>query len=334
VKLTTKIPGLCLYPGTGRHWWERITSEQIVAIARRCDELGFDYITVSDHLAMNRESAPEMGPRWVHSIAAAGFLLGATTRITVVPLVVVPYHQPVELAKALSTLDFVSGGRLIPLLLVGYKQWEFDLVRAPFEARGQVMDEYVEAMLELWTADDPAYHGEFVSFDDVVFDPKPLQDPLPLWFGGRTRAALRRIARHGDGWMSYATPRAQFAEMVAYIREQPSFTERPRPLETWLELFEGRRDPDSHAVVEQAQVARERDAILEQMHAVAAAGATMTSLDDVVGIGKFQNDRPGAPPPTRDMAEYLERLEWVAQEILPAAHAIDAAPVETAGTKR
>jgi probable F420-dependent oxidoreductase len=322
MKVTAKVPGLTLYPGTASHWWESITSEQMVTVARRAEELGFDYLTVSDHIVMNGESAPEMGSRWVHSLTAAGFILGATTRIKVVPLVVAPYRNPIELAKSLSTLDFVSGGRLTPLLLVGYKRWEFELMGSPYEARGRVMDEWMEAMLELWTSERPVYRGEFVSFDDVVFDPKPVQRPLPLWFGGRTRAALARIARFGDGWYSYSTPRAQFGTMVEFIREHPAFQERPRPLEAWLELFEGRRDPDSHAVIEQARIVRDRDAILEQMHEIAGVGATMTSLDDIVGIGKFQNDQPGAPPPVRDIQEYLERLQWVAEEILPEARQI------------
>jgi probable F420-dependent oxidoreductase len=322
MKISIKIPGMTLYPGTGRHWWESITSEQIVAIAKRCEALGFDHVSISDHIVMNRESAPEMGARWVHSLSAAGFVLGATSRITVVPLVVAPYRNPIELAKALSTLDYLSGGRMVPLLLVGYQRWEFALAGANYEARGQVMDEWVAAMRELWSSERPEYHGEFVSFDDVVFDPKPVQDPLPLWFGGRTKAALRRIARHGDGWVSYATPRAEFAEMVAYIRAQPEFIARPRPLETWLELFEGRRDPDSHAVIEQARVVRDPEVILDEMRRIAAVGATMTSLDDILGIGKFQNDQPGAPAPARDIQEYLHRMEWAATEILPEAHAI------------
>jgi probable F420-dependent oxidoreductase len=322
VKISAALPGMTLYPGRGDHWWQTITSEQMVMLARRYETLGFDYLKIPYHLAMNVESVPEMGPRWVHSVAAAGFMLGATTRIPVVPLVVVPYHQPVELAKALSTLDFVSGGRLVPLLLVGYQPWEFRLVQAPFEARGRVMDEYVEAMRELWTAAYPAYHGEFVDFDDIVFEPRPAQDPLPLWFGGRTLAALRRIARLGDGWISYATPRSQLAERIAYITEQPEFVARPRPLEVWIELFEGRRDPITHAVIEQAKVVFERDAVIEQLQDVADAGATQTSLDDLLGIGKFQNDEPGAPPAVRDISEFLERLQWVAEEILPEAHTI------------
>jgi probable F420-dependent oxidoreductase len=322
MKVTTHVPGMSLYPGTGKHWWESISSEQIVEAARRCERLGFDYITISDHIVMNHESTPEMGARWVDSLAAAGFILGATSTIKVAPLVVAPYRNPIALAKALSTLDFVSGGRVIPLLLVGYKPWEFELMRSPFESRGQVMDEWVEAMQELWTNADPSYHGRHVDFDDVVFDPKPVQQPLPLWFGGRTKSALKRIARFGDAWVSYATPRAQFREMVDFIREQPEFVARPRRLETWIELFEGRRDPDTHAVIEQAKIVRDKEVVLEQLRKIAAVGATMTSLDDILGQGKFQNDQPDAPAPTRSFSDYLERLQWVAEEILPDAAAI------------
>jgi probable F420-dependent oxidoreductase len=325
MKITTKVPGMTLYPGTGSHWWASITPEELVTVARRCEELGFDYITISDHIVMARESVAEMGPRWVHSLTAAGFILGATRAIKVVPLVVAPYRNPIELAKALSTLDYLSGGRVIPLLLVGYQRWEFELMRTPFEARGRVMDEWVEAMQELWTSDRPCYHGEFVSFDQIVFDPKPVQRPLPLWFGGRTKAALRRIARFGDGWVSYATPRAQLAAMVQYVREQPAFKERQRPLEVWVELFEGRRDPNTHVVIEQAKIVRDKDVVIEQLLEVAAAGATMTTFDDLIGIGKFQNDQPGAPAPARDVAEHLERMQWVAEELLPAARRIESA---------
>jgi probable F420-dependent oxidoreductase len=323
VKVTVKIPGMTLYPGTGSHWWRSITSAQMVALSRRCDELGFDFITVSDHVVVDRASAPEMGSRWVHSLAGAGFLLGATSTIKVVPLVVAPYRNPVELAKAISSLDFLSGGRVTPCLLTGYKRSEFELLRAPYESRGEALEECVEAMRELWSSDRPQYHGELVEFDDIVFDPKPIQQPLPVWFGGRSRAALRRIARHGDGWISYATRRSEVPELLEFVRSQPAYARRPRPLDVWLELFEGRRDPETHAVIEQARVLFEPDAIVEQAREVAAAGATMTSLDDVLGIGKFQNDQPGAPPPTRDINEYLVRLEWIGEEILPAVHEIE-----------
>jgi hypothetical protein len=165
-----------------------------------------------------------------------------------------------------------------------------------------------------------------VSFSDVVFEPKPVQQPLPVWFGGRTRAAMRRIARFGDGWLPYATPRSQFRAMVEHIYEQPSFQARPRPLELGLELFEGTLDPDSHELIEQPHIVAEKDAVLEQVAEIAALGATLTSADEMIGAGRFQNDQPGALPPIRDAAEHLERLQWFAEEIMPEARRIEAAP--------
>ena len=317
-----------LYPGLGKHWWEHVTPADIVRIAQATEKLGYDYVTVSEHIVMDRMSLPELGPRWVHSNAATGFLLGATERIRIVPHLVVPYHNPIELAKALSTLDYLSGGRVIPLCMVGYNQSEFKLMNVPYADRGLIMDEYLDAMIELWENDNPSFHGIHVNFDDIVFDPKPVQRPLPLWFGGRTKAALRRIARVGDGWISYATPRSQFRELVDYIRGQPAFQERPRPLELGIEMFEGKREPVSHKVIEQAQIVFEDDAILEQIQIIADLGATLTDASDLLGIGKYQNDLPGAPPPSRSASHHLERLHWFAEAIMPQARRISRSTVD------
>jgi probable F420-dependent oxidoreductase len=322
MKFVVKLPGMTLYPGRGKHWWETITPDEMVTIAQRSEELGYDYLEVPTHFVMNHESAAEMGTRWVHSLSAAGFVFGATSTIRVVPLVCVPYHNPIELAKALSTLDYVSGGRLTPLLLLGYKEWEYDLLKVPFAEREPIMNEYIAAMLELWESDEPRFDGTYVQFDDVVFDPKPVQQPLPLWLGGHSKAAMRRIARFGDGWYSSMTPRAKFRESVEYIYAQPEYQENPRPLDLSLPIFEGDRDKITHEVLKQPKIDRNRDVILEQLHEIAALGCTMTDANDSLGIGKYQNDQPDAPPAVRDSEEYLERLQWFAEEVLPEAKGI------------
>lgn len=322
MKFTVNPPGLTLYPGIGSHWWEHVTTDDLKAMAVAADRLGYEYLAVPTHFVMGKQEVPEMGARWVHSLSAAGFLLGATERIKVICLACVPYHNPIELAKALSTLDFVSGGRLLFQALLGYNRREFDLLGVPFDSREEIMDEYLEAMMELWTSDDPGYHGTHVSFADVAFDPKPAQDPFPVWIGGRSRRALRRIARFGDGWMSYATPRAELREAMAYIREQPEFQARPRPLELFAYLFEGRRDPITHQVIEQPRASIEPEVLFGELTALAEVGVTMTDAGSALGTGVFQNDLPGAPAPTRSAADYIERLHWFAEEIMPLARKI------------
>ena len=250
MKFRVGMPGMSLYPGTGRHWWEHITPTQVQEIAREIDRLGYDYVSVSEHLIMDRHSVPELGPRWSHSLAASSLLVGVTQRIVVVPLIVVPYHHPVALAKSLSTLDFLSGGRVIPLCLVGYNQHEFSIMNVAYADRGAIMDEWVAAMIELWGSDDPVFEGRWVRFADIVFEPRPARQPMTMWFGGRTLVAMRRIGRVGDGWVAQSTvPRSRLTQFVTTIREQPEFEARPRPLDISLELFEGNRDPVTHRII-------------------------------------------------------------------------------------
>ncbi|MBM3678093.1 MAG: TIGR03619 family F420-dependent LLM class oxidoreductase, partial [Actinobacteria bacterium] len=227
MRFTCHVPGMTLYHGSARHWWQEITTDQAVGVARRLDELGYDFLTISEHLVLTSEQAEQYGPRWVHSLSAAGFVLGATSRIKVVVLVVVPYHGCIELAKALATLDFLSGGRLVVLALTGYQPWEFETLGVPFAERGRMTDEFVDAMRVLWTEHRPTFHGRFVSFDDVVFEPKPVQHPLPIWMGGRTRRALQRVAERGDAWIAYSTPRADVPAMLDYLWTHPALHESP-----------------------------------------------------------------------------------------------------------
>jgi probable F420-dependent oxidoreductase len=313
MKFSIKVPGMSLYPGDGRHWWRDISSREIIEYARTADRLGYDYLTVPEHFVMADEHVPEMGPRWVHSLSAAGFLLGATERIKIVCLIVVPYHNPIELAKAIATLHYVSGGRVILQAMVGYTEWEFELLKVPFKARGAITDEYLEAMQALWTQDKPRYSGEYVQFDGVTFDPRPGSAPT-VWFGGYSRPALRRAARLGSGWISYATPRSEFPELVDYI--QGFRPDRGTPFEFGLPLFEGERDWSTHRVIRNPDVRLDRDLILEQVDIITSLGATVTAADDVLGTGRYQNSAFALPAVT-DLRDHLSRLEWFAAEVMP-----------------
>jgi probable F420-dependent oxidoreductase len=320
VRFCVTIPGLTLFQGHGGQpqWATDITSAQIAQIAGRADKLGFDYLSVSWHVAMQAgEPAENFGRRWPHSFATAGFLLGATERIRLLTLTVVPCEPPLQMAKAFATLDWISGGRTVPVLLAGYLDWEFRLLGVSLEDRGPMMDEYVAAMSELWTADTAAFDGRFVQFADVVFEPKPRQEPFPLWFGGRTKAALRRIARSGSGWQSYATPFSEMRSHIEYIRSQPEFVAAPRPLDVLAYFVESTHDAVSHAQVRTRQEVVGNDSIIEQLHYLGSIGVdvTIAPLDSMAGLG-------GMKQPIASVADYIERLEWFAEEIMPAARDI------------
>src|SRR3989442_4179305 len=104
MKFPADVPGLDLCPGIGKHWWERATPDEIAQAAQALERAGVDYAYVSEHIVMSRAAAPEMGARWAHSLSSTGFLAGVTKTIELVTLNVLPYHHPIELAKALSTV--------------------------------------------------------------------------------------------------------------------------------------------------------------------------------------------------------------------------------------
>jgi probable F420-dependent oxidoreductase len=316
MKFGVAVPGLTQFPGLGGQddWTRQLTTADICAVARHADELGYDSLAVPWHMAIQKgEWEKNMGARWPHSLTAAGFLLGATSRITVSPLIVVPCEQPIPLAKALATLDWMSGGRCTPVLLTGYIQWEFELLGVNYAEREQIMDEYVEAMIELWTSDDPVYEGRFVSFSDVAFEPKPVQTPLPLWFGGKatSRRALRRVARWGSGWMSYASLHRDHPGAIDYIRAQRDLR-AGSPLEISAYFVEPTHDPHSHAEARPPDVVLGVEAVLERVASLASLGVTSTYAPLTSKV-----DASGRPEPITSLRDYLDRLTWFTEEIAP-----------------
>jgi len=324
MKFAVGMIGQNLYPGSQKLWWEDVSADEMARMLRRADELGFDMVRVGEHVVMQESWVDVMGPRWVDCLSALAFAAGTTKRITISSgIIVAAYHNPIALAKALATIDYLSGGRLVFATAVGHMEWEFELLGVPFADRGAILDEYVDAILELWTSERPSFTGEHVHFEGIVFDPRPRQKPHPpIWFGGHSKASARRVARVGDGWMPWGVTRRELPAMLEYIRSQPEYLDRPRKLDVFMTLFEGVADPDTHTFIEPPKVVLDRDAILEQVETLAALGVTITDADPILGWGHFGHAGSEGLPPIRSCDEYVERLEWFAEEILPAAQAI------------
>src|SRR5262245_15484773 len=224
--------------------------EGLVAMARRAEELGFAHVTANDHLVVPNRIASRYpytatgdwpGARageCLEQITVLGFLAAATSRIRLVTSVmVVPQRPAVLAAKTLATVDVLSRGRLTVGVGVGWLDEEFRAVAAPpFDQRGAVTDEFLAAFDELWTSAAPRFAGRHVSFDDIRFEPKPVQRPRPpIWVGGESPAALRRVAHLGDGWYPVGSnPRDPLDTPARYV-------EARRRLEA--EVEKARRDP-------------------------------------------------------------------------------------------
>ena len=225
------------------------TPENLRTLATRAEELGFDHLWVSDHIVIPTQVAStypyastgvmpfEPSQPYCEPLSMLGYLAACTQRIKLgTHVLVLPYREPVLTAKILSTLDYMSGGRVILGAGVGWMEEEFKaLGQDTYAERGKVTDEYIRIFKELWTKDDPQYQGRYSQFSGIDFYPKPVQKPhLPIWIGGHTPAALRRAARLGDGWMPIGLrPPAELepeemADLVDQLRDMSEKAGRPR----------------------------------------------------------------------------------------------------------
>ena len=142
-------------------------------------------------------------------MTAMAAVAARTRRLKFGPSVLVaPFRPPVLAARELATIDYLSGGRVLPAFGVGVaEEREFDAVGVPFRERGRRTDEAIRIMRLLWETDDVTFAGEFWRLEAITVRPKPVQRPLPLWIGGTSEAAMRRAGRLGDGWIpSFITP--------------------------------------------------------------------------------------------------------------------------------
>ena len=218
------------------------TPEMITIMAKKGDYLGYDALFKGDHIVIPRRIASPYpytqggefpgGPRGgtLDMITLLAYLAAQTRAIRLVTsVIIVPFRNPLEAAKALASLDVLSQGRLVVGVGVGWLKEEFDILGLPpFEERGAVTDEYIRAFKELWTSDDPSFEGKYCRFENISFMPKPLQKPHPpIWVGGESRPALRRTAELADGWYPWGSnptyPMGTAQQLAAGIERMKSY---------------------------------------------------------------------------------------------------------------
>ena len=187
------------------------TPDVIRATAVRAEALGYDSVWVSDHVVVPRANIANFGETVFDPLVTLAVAAGATRRVRLgTTVLIVPYRNAVVTAKMLSSLDALSGGRVTVGVGAGWVAAESSMLGVPFAERGAMTDEYLRAMLELWTSPAPSFAGKYTAFSGLVFEPKPVQKPHPpLWVGGHSRAALRRTVEFGAAWHPINCPPAE-----------------------------------------------------------------------------------------------------------------------------
>ncbi|BBZ27506.1 LLM class F420-dependent oxidoreductase [Mycolicibacterium madagascariense] len=189
----------------------------IDAVARAAERCGFARLWAGEHVVMVDRSvsrypysadgqiAVPAEADWLDPMIALSFAAAATSTIEIATgVLLLPEHNPVMVAKQAASLDTLSGGRFTLGIGVGWSREEFDALGVPFARRAARTAEYVAAMRTLWRDDVATFDGEFVAFDSVRVNPKPVRDRrIPIVLGGNSDAALRRVADWGDGWYGF-----------------------------------------------------------------------------------------------------------------------------------
>ena len=186
---------------------------EMFALARRTEELGFHSLWVGDHVSFHT-------PLYESLTLLASFA-GITSRIKLGSGVyLLALRHPTVAAKITSSLDALSGGRLIFGVGVGGENpKEFEACGVPHKERGARVDEGIDVVRALWRDRPASFEGRFTNFQGVSIEPGPVQKPgPPIWIGGRSDAALRRAGRRGDGWISYAVQAERYAQSLDKVR--------------------------------------------------------------------------------------------------------------------
>lgn len=265
----------------------------IDAVAAAAERSGFATLWAGEHVVMVDRSASRYPysddgqiavpatADWIDPLIGLSFAAAATSTIGLATgVLLLPEHNPVLVAKQAATLDTLSGGRLTLGIGVGWSREEFDALGVPFERRAARTAEYAAAMRTLWRDDVASFDGEFVHFESIRVNPKPVAgNRIPIVLGGNSDAALRRVTAWGDGWYGFNLDGVPaVAERMDFLRRLCDDNGRDR---AELQLAVALRDPTVDDVRPLAELGVDELVIVEGPPEDAAAAADwVTALAD------------------------------------------------------
>lgn len=215
----------------------------ILSVVREAEAAGLQSGWVGDHLAFPENFTSSLPGRtngaypWptdaarLDSLTTLAFVAASSRTLRIgVGVLIAALRGPAVVAKMAATLDYLSGGRLILGLGLGWLREEFDMAGRDFGLRRAYLEETVEVCRALWEQNYPSFHGKTADFGPVHFGPRPIQKPLPIVLGGSTRAALQRAGRVADGWMgSHLTPEEVAARRAVLLDARAAGPRASRP---------------------------------------------------------------------------------------------------------
>lgn len=304
MELAFSMPHMLEIKAMMQPWELQVTGADQTKLAKWADRLGFAMISVPEHIVIPNHHTELSGKFYFHAYSGMAYFAGATERIMVNSSIsILPLQNPMVSAKALSTIDFMSGGRCMITFAAGWLEEEFQQLGVAFHERGAMCEEYLAAIIELWTKDRPEFDGKYVSFRDIAFEPKPVQKPhLPVWLGGDADPVLRRVGRHCTGWWPFLTKPEAIPDKIDYIKSQPDYAGK---LEQVFYGVSTGRLGEGHVPIDDptARPGQSKQEFVDRLNYFKTLGVTMSGLPI---------------PAVSGIEEYMDYTQWVAEEIMPA----------------
>ena len=199
------------------HFGKEASPSRLIDGSRMCEELGFESVWVRDHLLWHPHGMEKAGLKFVEPLITLAAIAAVTKKMILGTAVLIPVRWPLKLSQDLASLSFMAGGRVIAGIGLGSTPAELTAAGLKGEERVEILRETVEICRHIWKENNASYKGKIFSFDDVTIEPKPVE-PIPFFYGGSTRASIRRVAEYCDGWIPGRVPMATFDDRLKYLR--------------------------------------------------------------------------------------------------------------------
>jgi probable F420-dependent oxidoreductase len=186
---------------------DMLDSGPVAGLARAAEDAGWDGFAFTEHPAPGLRWLETGGHQTLDPFVALGYVAAVTSRLKLLTyLSVLPYRNPMLLAKAAATVDILSGGRFILGAGTGYSKSEFHALGVDFDERNALFDEALDVLPKHWSGEPFSYAGRHFSAREVIARPRPPQQPIPVWLGGNSKLTRRRVAQRASGWMPMLGP--------------------------------------------------------------------------------------------------------------------------------
>ncbi len=277
--------------------------DDLIAVAQRSEAAGMGFVGVCDHVAIpDNDYAKNMTTTWYDTVATLSFLAAHTTTVRLLSVVyIAAYRHPLTTAKAFSTIDHLSGGRVILGVGAGHVEAEFDALGVDFATRGKLLDETLEAITGAFTDTYVSHSGPNFTYTDVGIGPPPPSGELTVWVAGGGKAAIRRVGQYGHGFIPFINPHDSYPDLIAGIHAAAEKAGRGDQrfdigiMPPWMYIGD---PPDG---IGPHQLSGSPDQIAEELRRERDLGANVFHL-------KFRG---------RDRNEYLDQIDAFGRDVAP-----------------